>query len=59
MRDGATFWEWKKTRVSCEEWGGDDDTVLSQSSYVENTPNIPATDHGVDVSGEGPDTYRM
>ena len=57
--EGLTFWDRKKTRVSCEECGG----AMATSSlrhHIERShfivlPSIIA----LDLRGKGPETYKV
>ena len=58
-REGPTFWERKRTRVSCEEYRG----AMVESSlrhHMERSHGILLNHiRGVDVGGRGPETYKV
>ena len=44
--EGATFWKWKRTRVSHNECGQNDDRILTEEWYGENPREDCGTDKG-------------
>ena len=58
-REGPTFWERKRTRVSCEEGGGAMAAYSLRHNMERSYGIVLPQVRGADIRGRGPETYKV